>query len=148
MKARLKADFIKGMKTKDKDLKLVVSAIRGAIQYAESKTDRTNKEADDKEILQIISKCAKECKETLTGFIRAGAGYEDKIAEERRKLALYESYLPQKATIEQMQDAINKSMAEGASSIGEVMRSTRATLQEQELNFDGKVLSEIVKQSL
>ena len=152
IKNKLKADFMKAMREKNKSLKLVVSEIRGAIQVAETSKGRKTGEADDTEILSIIKKCAKECKESLEAFKKAGTSYEVQVNELNTKLVLLESYLPQNASQEQLQEAVTNAITfTGATTMremGSVMKEARTALTELGMGIDGKALSDIVKASL
>ena len=149
LKDRLKADFKTAMKEKNAILKLVVADIRGAIQYAETRKGRTD-EAQDDEILKIISKCVKDCKESLEAFTKAG--YEAEITEHEAKLVLFESYLPKNASEKQLQTVVDGVIARNGycsiQDMGAVMKEAKAKISEMGLGFDGKELSSKVKITL
>ena len=149
LKDKLKADFKTAMKEKNAILKLVVSDIRGAIQYAETRKGRTDKAQDD-EILKIISKCAKDCKESIEAFTEAG--YEDETTEHEAKLVLFESYLPKNASDEQLLTVVVGIITRNGycsiQNMGAVMKEAKVEISEMGLGFDSKELFGKVKIAL
>ena len=144
LKEKLKEDFKRAMRTKDADLKLAVSDIKGAIQYAETRKGRDT-EANDDEIVSIINKCVKECNESIDACKKAN--YD--TSEHEAKLAIFKTYLPEEASEEKIVEVVSQVITElGATSMkdmGSVMKQSRTKLKESKLNFSGGMLADTVK---
>jgi uncharacterized protein YqeY len=149
LKEKLQSDLKTAMKEKNKNLKLVVIEIRGAIKYAETRKGRTD-EADDVEILSIIKKCTKECEETLSDYQKGG--YEDKAEEFTEKLAIFKSYLPEEVSEEKLKEYVAKYIteldAQTMKDMGKVMKAVKSELTDLNLGFDAKLLADTIKGSL
>jgi uncharacterized protein YqeY len=145
----LKELYIQAMRDKNETLKVTIAEIRGAVQYAETSKGRET-EVDDAEIVTIINKCVKECKESLEGFEKAG--YSEQVDFCKAKLQIFESLLPESISNELLEDLVTVIIHEnGATSMrdmGTVMKASKEAINKRNLNFDGKMLSEIVKKLL
>ena len=147
---RLKKEYMNAMREKNIIAKESISDIRAAIQYAETKKGR-KKDVDDAEIITMIKKCVKECKESIEAFEKA-EGYEGQVNEFKGKLEVFESYLPKAASEEQTADAVDKAIEEVSATsmkeMGLVMKEAKNIIAALDLDVDGKLLSEIVKSKL
>jgi uncharacterized protein len=147
---RLKKEYMTAMKEKNANAKEAISDVRGAIQYAETKKGR-KKDIDDAEIINIIKKCVKECKESIDAFGKA-EGYEEQVNSYSAKLKVFESYLPNSASEEQTKDAVDRAISAVSATtmkeMGMVMKEARNIISSLDLDVDGKLLSEIVKSKL
>ena len=108
------------MKTKDKS-KLSVLRILKADIIMKAKELRVSEDKLDKNILlSVIEKTLKKYKEELS-FVKD----EVKIAELNDAIKLLESYLPEKLSIDELKDIVNKvveSVGNSGNSIGETMK--------------------------
>ncbi len=147
---RLKKEYMTAMREKNAVAKEAISDIRSAIQYAEAKKGR-KKDIDDAEIINIIKKCVKECKESIEAFGKAD-GYEDQVNSYKSKLEIFEAYLPKAASEDQTTDAVNKAIettsATSMKEMGLVMKEAKNIISSLDLDVDGKLLSQIVKAKL
>ena len=147
LKDKLKEDFKTAMRTKNPYMKLAVSDIRGAIQYAETRKGRDT-EVNDDEIISIINKCVKECNESIDACKKANYDY----SEHEAKLAILKTYLPEEASEKKIVEVVYQVIAElGATSMkdmGSVMKQSRTILKESKLNFSGGMLADTVKMLL
>jgi len=77
-------------------------------------------------------------------------GRQDLADKEKVEIGMIETYLPQSASREVIEEAVNAAIAEtGASSmkdIGKVMKAAQAALAGK--NADGRMISEVVKAKL
>ena len=145
LKDKLKADFKTAMREKNANMKLAVSDIRGAIQYAEIKKGG---EIDDTQIIAIINKCVKECNESIDACKTVDYDY----SEHEGKLVFFKTYLPEDASIEKILECIDEAIVETDATtmahMGTVMKLTRTKLTDAGLNFNGGILAANVKSKL
>lgn len=119
-KERLAADIKAAMKAGEKDKLAALRLIAAAIKQFEV-DNRT--EVDDNHALELLTRMAKQRRESITQF--EAAGREDLVARERFELELVNAYLPAQldsAAIEQhIAAAITRSGASSARDMGKVM---------------------------
>lgn len=102
---------------------------------------------DDEGVLKVISKQAKQRRESIKDA--EAAGRPDLVEVELRELAICESYLPQMLTAEEIQPiaerVINEVGATGMQDMGRVMGKLMPELQG---NADGGLVSSVVRSLL
>ena len=101
----------------------------------------------DADALKIISKLAKQGRETATTY--TGAGRQDLADDEMAQVEVLESYLPKQLSGEEIEAAVKKIIAEvgatGMKEMGKVMGTASKLLAGK---ADGRAISEIVKKLL
>jgi hypothetical protein len=142
---RIQKDMVEAMKAKEELRLSTVRAIKTAL--LKYKADNM-KEADEAAEQQLLKSLAKQRVDAAEQFRNAGrAELADK---EDAELKIIESYLPQKASAEELEAAVAAAMAEtGASAkaqMGIVMKAAQAKLSGK--TVDGKALSELIKNKL
>ncbi len=153
---KINTDLIATMKDREPSRKEAnqtqVTSLRTLL--AEVKTFQVNNRKDptDEELASILQKGIKQFRETLdkaNGQNPAGIVREDIVAQEKTKIALYESYLPAQMTREEITALVKETIAQtGASSakdMGAVMGALRPKTQGR---ADGKLVSELVRELL
>ena len=139
---QIEKDVITAMKAKDtvkvSTLRMLKSALGNYLIQA--KKDK----AEDPEVLGIITKQAKQRRESLESFEKAGR--KDLADKEKTELAILESYLPKQLTDEELrrevQKAIDLSGAKGPADMGKLMKALMPSVQGK---ADGKRVQEAVK---
>jgi uncharacterized protein YqeY len=126
LKERITADYMTAFKAKDTTTKNLLSVIKGEIQTIEKNTGVES--MSDEDVLKIIAKTKKSLDETNSKFPS-----EQTSAE----LAIVEAYLPKQMSETEIELRIKQLIEEGASSIGDIMKSFAA------LPADKKVVSSI-----
>ncbi|MFA5168354.1 MAG: GatB/YqeY domain-containing protein [Candidatus Omnitrophota bacterium] len=139
---QIEKDVIVAMKAKDavkvSTLRMLKSALGNyLIQVKRNK-------AEDSEVLGIITKQAKQRRESMESFEKAGR--KDLSEKEKSELAILESYLPKQLTDDELraivQNAIATSDAKGPADIGKLMKVLMPSIQGR---ADGKRVQEAVK---
>ena len=149
LREQLTDDLKEAMRSKDDTRKRTVRSIIAAMKKAETELDSRGARVvlDDPGILGIISKQAKQRKESIEAF-QAG-GRQDLVDREQAELAILESYLPQQLTQAEIKEEARQVIAEtGASSprdIGTVMRPLMARLKGR---ADGRLVNQVVRELL
>ena len=101
----------------------------------------------DADALKIISKLAKQGKETATTYTQAGR--LDLADAELAQVEVLESYLPKQLSQEEIEAEVKKIIAEvGATSMKEMGRVMGTASKQLAGKADGRVISEIVKKLL
>ena len=116
--------------------------------FLEAKTaPGANDTLNDADALKIISKLAKQGRETAATYVQAGR--QDLSEAELAQVDVLESYLPKQLTAEEIEAEVKKIIAEvGAASMkemGKVMGTASKLLAGKD---DGRVISDIVKKLL
>ena len=102
----------------------------------------------DEEVSKALQSLVKQRRDSIEQYEKAGRA--DLAAKEAAEIAHIEIYLPQSATVEEIEAAVAEAIAEtGASSMkdmGTVMKAAQAKLTGK--TADGKLVSETVKAKL
>ena len=142
---RIQSDMVEAMKAKQELRLSVVRAIKTALMKYKADNMKEADEATGQLLLKTLGKQRVDSMEQFTS-----AGRPELAEKEAAELAIIESYLPQKASAEELEAAVAEAMAEtGASSktqMGLVMKAAQAKLAGK--NVDGKALSELIKAKL
>ena len=98
-------------------------------------------------ILKIISKLAKQGKETAATYTQAGR--QDLADAELAQVEVLESYLPKQLSQEEIEAEVKKIISEvGATSMKEMGKVMGTASKQLAGKADGRVISEIVKKLL
>jgi uncharacterized protein len=142
---RIQKDMVEAMKAKQELRLSVVRAIKTAL--LKYKADNM-KEADEAAEQALLKTLSKQRIDSIEQF--RNAGRTELADKEAAELEIIESYLPQKASAEDLAAAVEAAIAEtgatGKAQMGLVMKAATAKLAGK--NVDGKALSELVKSKL
>ncbi|MBR2229389.1 MAG: GatB/YqeY domain-containing protein [Prevotella sp.] len=116
--------------------------------FLEAKTaPGANDTLADADALKIISKLAKQGKETATTYTQAGR--QDLADAELAQVEVLESYLPKQLSQEEIEAEVKKIIAEvGATSMKKMGKVMGTASKQLAGKADGRVISEIVKKLL
>lgn len=144
LKNRIQDDVKVAMRAREKARLSVLRLITAAIKQKEI-DERI--EHDDTSVLAVLDKMAKQRRESLQQFEKAGR--EDLARQERYELELLKDYLPEQLAEKELSALIAQAIADtGASSMrdmGAVMSQLRDKIQGR---ADMKVVSNTVRASL
>ena len=144
LKETLNNDIKKAMKAKDKETLAVLRMIKTAVQAAEiDKKEELNAEEE----LTILAREAKQRRESLAEFVKAGR--DELVAKTEAEIEIVERYLPKQLSVEEVKDVI-ATVAEkiGATTQKEFGKLMGAVMQELKGKADGNVIKEQVKAHL
>ena len=138
LKEILNNDIKSAMKAKDKETLAVLRMIKTAVQAAE---------IDKKEELTILAREAKQRRESLAEFVKAGR--DELVAKTETEIEIVERYLPKQLSVEEVKEVI-ATVAEkiGATTQKEFGKLMGAVMQELKGKADGNVIKEQVKAHL
>ena len=141
LKETLNNDIKSAMKTKDKETLAVLRMIKTAVQAAEiDKKEELNAEEE----LTILAREAKQRRESLAEFVKAGR--DELVAKTEAEIEIVERYLPKQLSVEEVKEVI-ATVAEkiGATTQKEFGKLMGAVMQELKGKADGNVIKEQVK---
>jgi uncharacterized protein YqeY len=145
LKQQIIADMTAAMKAQDAARTSTLRMVKAAITNREKEGGG---ELTDEDVQKLLRSQVKQRRDSVEQFERGG---RQELAEiEKAEIAIIETYLPQAASQEEIDQAVAAAIAEtGASSMkdmGGVMKAVMAKLAGQ--NADGKAVSETVKAKL
>lgn len=153
---RINADLVVTMKDRDpsreKERELKLMTLRTL--NAEIKAVKVNqrKEPDDNDVIAILTRGIKQFKETLDkagGANQAGIVRDDIVAQEKAKIAIFEAYLPQQLSDDELVALVAQAVSEAGASSSKDMGAVMAILRPKTAGkADGKKVSELVKAKL
>lgn len=144
LKETLNNDIKIAMKAKDKETLAVLRMIKTAVQAAEiDKKEELNAEEE----LTILAREAKQRRESLAEFVKAGR--DELVAKTEAEIEIVERYLPKQLSVEEVKEVI-ATVAEkiGATTQKEFGKLMGAVMQELKGKADGNVIKEQVKAHL
>jgi uncharacterized protein YqeY len=139
------ADLTAAMKAKDADRLSVLRMVKANLMNR--KIDKGGELTDD-EVLKALQSLVKQRRDSIEQY--ESAGRTELAAKEAAEIAVIEVYLPQAASQDEVNAAVEAAVVEtGASSMkdmGTLMKATMAKLAGK--SADGKMVSEAVKARL
>jgi uncharacterized protein YqeY len=144
IKNQINDQLKEAMRGGDKFRTETLRGLKSAIRYAEIETGA---ELDDAGVTGVIVKQAKQRRDSIAEFEKAGRA--DLVEKEANELKILETYLPAQLTEAEIraraQAVIDELGVTGAAGMGQVMKRLTADLKGQ---ADGKVVSQVVRQLL
>jgi hypothetical protein len=142
---RIQKDMVEAMKAKEEVRLNTVRAIKTAL--LKYKADQM-KDADEAAEQQLLKSLVKQRLDAMEQFRAAGRG--ELADKEEAELKIIQAYLPQAASTEEMQAAVDAALAEtgatGKAQMGAVMKAAQTKLSGK--TVDGKALSDLVRAKL
>ncbi|MEQ9309762.1 MAG: GatB/YqeY domain-containing protein [Balneolaceae bacterium] len=148
IKDQIFTDLKVAMKAKDQDRLRVLRSLKAKMmekEIAERKGGEAN--LSDEQALQVLTKAAKQRKESITQF--TDGGREDLVANEEMELKIIEAYLPELMSEEEVRKIVQQKIAAlgatGPQDMGKVMGPIMGQLKGK---ADGSLVSQLVKEEL
>ena len=145
LKQQIISDLTASMKAQDAPRTSTLRMVKAAVMNREIETGG---EMDDEEMMKLLRTLVKQRRDSVDQYEKGGR--PELADKEKTEIDVIEAYLPQAASHEEIEQAVDAALAEtGATSIkdmGRVMKAAQATLAGK--NADGRLVSEIVKAKL
>jgi uncharacterized protein len=145
LKDQIITDMTAAMKASDKARTSTLRMVKAALQNREIEKGGP---LDDEELMKLLRSLVKQRRDSVEAYEKANR--QDLVDKEKGEIAVIESYLPQSASQEMIEQAVAAAITEtGATSIkdmGKVMKTAQALLAGK--NADGRTVSEIVRTKL
>ena len=147
---QLDSDLKIAMIDRDEARKNAIRSAKTAILNAQVEkrgTQGPDAVLSEEEILAVISKQAKQRRDSIAEYSKAGR--TDLVEQEEAELAVLELYLPRQLSHEEIKEVLQAIIAEtgatGPQQIGQVMQPAMQRLQGQ---ADGRVVNQIARELL
>ncbi len=148
LKEKIIADLTSAMKAKDAARVSTLRMIKTALMNKQIEKGSVNAELSDEEVIKTLQTLIKQRRESVEQYQKAGRN--DLAEKESIEIKIIEEYLPQPASLEEIEAAVKEAIAEtNASSLkdmGAVMKTAMAKLAGK--TFDGKIVNQIAREKL
>ena len=145
LKDKIISDLTTAMKAKDAERLSVLRMVKANLM---NRKIEKGEDLTDEEVTKVLKTLVKQRRDSVEQYEKAGR--DDLATKEKTEITVLEDYLPQAASKEEIEKAVDEAIAEtGASSIkemGMVMKAAQAKLAGK--SADGKTVSETVKAKL
>jgi len=145
LKQQIISDMTAAMKAQDAARTSTLRMLKAAITNREKEG---GEELTDEDVQKLLRSQVKQRRDSVEQFEKAGR--QELADKEKAEIAIIDTYLPQAASQEEIDQAVSAAISEtGASSMkemGAVMKAAMAKLAGK--NADGKMVSETVKAKL
>lgn len=146
-KQDLKDQLKEAMLAKDELKTSVLRFILSGITYYEINKGGAGYEATDEDVMAVINKEAKQRRDSITEFEKAGR--QDLVDKEKSELSILESYLPQQMSEEEVKKLVDEAVSStGASSPSDMGKVMGALMPNVKGKADGQLVSRLVKEAL
>ena len=139
------SDLTAAMKAQDASRTSTLRMVKAAMM---NRQIEKGSELDDDDVQKLLRSLVKQRRDSIELYDKGRR--PELVAKEQAEIDVIESYLPQAASKEEIEQAVTAAIAEtGASSMkdmGKVMKAAQAALAGK--NADGRMVSEIVKSKL
>ena len=138
---KLEEDLVTAMKAKDADKVGVLRMVKAAA--TNYKIEKKKEVLEDPEVLDILQKQAKQRKESLESFEKAGR--QELADKERKELAILQLYMPKELSDVEIKTLAQKAIAEsGAKSKKDTGLVMKLLMPNVKGRADGKKVNEIL----
>jgi len=142
LREQIVKDLTAAMKAQDAGRTSTLRMVKAAMM---NRQIEKGSELDDDEMQKLLRSLVKQRRDSIEQYEKAGR--QELVDKEKAEIDVIETYLPQAASQEEIEQAVSAAIAEtGASSMkdmGKVMKAAQAALAGK--NADGRVVSEVVK---
>jgi hypothetical protein len=145
LKERIIADLTAAMKAREAERTSVLRMMKASVMNREIEKGSA---LSEEEMTKALHSLVKQRRDSIEQFEKAGR--QELAEKERAEIEVIEAYLPQAATREEIERAVEEAIAETNATtmreMGAVMKAAQSRLSGR--SADGRTLSEIVKARL
>jgi len=138
-------DLTAAMKAQDANRTSTLRMVKAAMM---NRQIEKGSELDDDDMQKLLRSLVKQRRDSIAQYEKAGR--QELVDKEKAEIEVIETYLPQAASQEEIEQAVSAAIAEtGATSMrdmGKVMKAAQTALAGK--NADGRLVSELVKAKL
>ena len=140
----IKAKLKEAMKNSEKSN---VLAIRNILEKIKKIQVDSGRELNESEIINIIHKYAKQLKDSINQFEKGGR--TDLVEKETEELKIVEQFLPEQLSREELTVIVKNAIKElDATDLSKMGLVIKIVLEKTEGKADGRLISELVRESL
>jgi hypothetical protein len=145
LKEKIISDMTAAMKARDAPRTSTLRMVKAAVVNREIEKGGA---LDDEEMMKLLRSLVKQRRDSVEQYEKGNR--QDLANKEQAEIKVIEAYLPQAASREEIEAAVNRAITEtGAASMkdmGRVMKAAQTALAGK--NADGRMVSEVVKAKL
>ena len=145
----LLADLKESMKAREERRTLVLRSLKSGVLEKEitNRTGGERSEITDELVIEVITKAAKQRRDSLDQY--RAAGREDLAAVEEQELAIIETYLPKQLTKAEIEAIVDEVVAQtGAAGMKDMGKVMGQLMPKVKGKADGKLVNQVVKEKL
>ncbi len=147
LKQQLRDQLKEAMLAKNELKTSVLRFILSGITYYEINKGGAGYEATDEDVLAVINKEAKQRKDSIVEFEKAGR--QELADKEKAELSVLENYLPAQMSEEEVRKLVEEAVATtGATSAADMGKVMGALMPKVKGKADGTLVSRLVKEKL
>jgi len=147
LKQKLQEELRQSMLAKDALKTSVLRMLLSAINYYEIQKGGAGYVASDEDVLSVVQKEAKQHKDSIEQFQKAGR--QDLVDKETKELELLQKYLPLQMSVEEIKTLVKETIKQtGTSSPADMGKVMEALMPKIKGKADGGIVSKIVKETL
>jgi uncharacterized protein YqeY len=140
----IKVDLHKAMKSEEKDK---VVTLRSLLAKLKDKQISLGVDLSEKEVLSVIKTLVKQRKESFSIYKKAGR--DDLALKEETEFKIYESYLPQSMSLDEIKNLVSCLIKEtGVTDISEIGRIMPLIMKRGGSSMDGKIANQVLRELL
>lgn len=146
-KQKLQEELKQSMLSKNELKTSVLRMLLSAVNYYEIQKGGAGYDATDEDILSVIQSQAKQRKDSIEQFQKAGR--QELADKETKELEILNSYLPEQMGEEEIRSLVKEAVAQtGASGMQDMGKVMGALMPKVKGKADGGLVSSIVKEAL
>lgn len=146
LKQKLRDEMKDGMRSRDTDRVSVIRLLLSTIKNKEIEKGKESQLNDD-EVLKVIVAAAKQRKESIDQFSKAGR--DDLVEKENKELLILQKYLPEALTDEELQTKVKEAIIQiGATEVKQMGAVMRILVPQLVGRVDGNLLRKAVQAAL
>ena len=146
-KQKLQEELKQSMLSKNELKTSVLRMLLSAVNYYEIQKGGAGYDATDEDILSVIQAQAKQRKDSIEQFQKAGR--QELADKETKELEILNSYLPEQMGEEEIRSLVKEAVAQtGASGMQDMGKVMGALMPKIKGKADGGLVSSIVKEAL
>lgn len=146
-KQQLQEQLKQSMLAKDTEKTSVLRMLISAITYYEIQKGGAGYTATDEDILSVIQKEAKQRKDSITEYEKAGR--QDLVDKEQKELALLQAYLPAQMSEDDINKLVDNAISQiGATTVQDLGKVMGILVPQTKGKADGAIVSKIVREKL
>lgn len=145
----LLADLKESMKAREERRTLVLRSLKSGVLEKEitNRTGGARSEITDELVIEVITKAAKQRRDSLDQY--RNAGREDLAEIEEQELAIIETYLPKQFSKEEVEAIVDEVIAQtGATSVKDMGKVMGQLMPKVKGKADGKLVNTVVRERL
>ncbi|MCC5932958.1 MAG: GatB/YqeY domain-containing protein [Candidatus Cyclonatronum sp.] len=145
----LLADLKESMKAREERRTLVLRSLKSGVLEKEitNRTGGARSEITDELVIEVITKAAKQRRDSLDQY--RNAGREDLAEIEEQELAIIETYLPKQLSKEEVEAIVDEVIAQtGAASVKDMGKVMGQLMPKVKGKADGKLVNTVVRERL